>query len=89
MDILTRRKRFNQMRVSCHVCKDAQLNLAVIGGNQQVPRLRHKRVPNLSPELRSDRDVLEVRIHTTQATSGGNRLLEGGVNPAVRLHKFR
>ena len=49
MDILARRKRFNQMRVSCHVCKDAQLNLAVIGGNQQVSRLRHKRVPNLSP----------------------------------------
>ena len=51
MDILPRGKRLNQVWVTRHMRKDAQLNLAVVGGNEPVPLLRDEGVPNLSTQF--------------------------------------
>ena len=46
--------------------------------------------PDLAPELGADRDVLQVRIAAAQASGGGHRLIEAGVDPAgLRIHQLR
>ena len=51
MNVLPRRKRLNQVWIARHMREDAQLNLAVVGGNESVPLLRDEGVPNLATQL--------------------------------------
>ena len=51
MNILARCKRLNQVWIPRHMREDAQLNLAVVGGNEPVPLLRDEGVPNLSTQF--------------------------------------
>ena len=51
MNIFSSCKRLNQVWVARHMRKDAQLNLAVVGGNEPVPLLRDEGVPNLSTQF--------------------------------------
>jgi hypothetical protein len=89
MNILPRRESRDEVWVTSDMRKDAQLNLTVIGCHKSMPWLRNKRVPNLSPQLRSYRDVLQIWIYAAQPTSRGDRLLEGCVDATVCLHKLR
>ncbi len=62
------------------VGQDPELDLAVVGGEEQVPRLRHERLADAPPLRGADRDVLQVRVGGRDAAGGGHRLVERGVD---------
>ena len=79
-----------EVLVARDVGEDAQLDLRVVGRQQDEVRLAgHERAPDLAPELGPDRDVLEVRVGRRQATGRGDRLVEGRVEPPVGGHQGR
>src|SRR3546814_1988437 len=45
---------------------EPQLDLRIIGGDDDVARFRHEGVADLAADLGADRDVLEVRVGRTQ-----------------------
>src|SRR3546814_6143714 len=49
-----------------HVRREPQLDLRIIGGDDDVARFRHEGVADLAADLGADRDVLEVRVGRTQ-----------------------
>jgi hypothetical protein len=66
-----------------HVGEHAQLDLRVIGREQQMPVLGDEGVPDLAPLLGPDRDVLQVGVVRGQPAGGGRGHGIGGVDPAV------
>ena len=82
VDVLARAEGVDERRVAREVGEDAQLDLAVVGGEEEVARLGHEGLAD-APALRgADRDVLEVRVGRGEPAGGGDRLVEGGVDAA-------
>src|SRR3546814_1708074 len=52
-----------------HVRREPQLDLRIIGGDDDVARFRHEGVADLAADLGADRDVLEVRVRSEEHTS--------------------
>jgi len=48
-----------------------------------MARRRHERLSQLAPELRADRDVLEVRIRRRQPARRRDRLAQHGVHATL------
>ena len=71
--------------------EDPQLDLRVVGDQQQlILRPGNEGTADLPAELRSDRDVLQVRVRRAQSPGRRDGLVERGVNPAVsRIHQPR
>ena len=84
MDVGPARERVLEVLVARHVGEDPQLDLRVVGGEQDQVRLAgHERAADLAPELGADRDVLEVRIGRRQPAGRGDGLVERRVQPTV------
>ena len=67
VDVLALHERVDERRVLREVGEDAQLDLAVVGGEEEAPRLGHERLAD-APALRgADRDVLQVRVGRRRA----------------------
>ncbi len=63
MEVGVARERIAQVLVARDVGEDAQLDLAVVGGDQrQVLAAGHEGPPDPPSERRPDGDVLEVRV---------------------------
>ena len=82
MDVVAALERLDQRLVAGHVREHAQLDLRVVGGNQDVARVGDERAADLAPELGADRDVLQVRIAAAQTAGRRDRLVEAGVHAA-------
>ena len=82
VDVGAALERLLEMHVARHVGQDAQLDLAVVGGEQHAVGVAgHERVPDLAAQLGPDGDVLEVRVDRRQPAGRRDGLLEGGVQP--------
>src|SRR6185437_2113154 len=69
--------------VTGHVREDPQLDLRVVRGEQhEVGATGDERSSNAATEWRADRDVLKVRVLAREPAGRGDRLIEGGVQPA-------
>src|SRR5207237_1305748 len=62
MDVAATLKCRYKGRVIGKMRQQAELDLRVIGGEQQVARRRDERAPNLATATRADGDVLQVRV---------------------------
>ncbi len=85
VDVLVAGERISQARLAGDVREDAQLDLAVVGGDQPVPLLRDEGRADLPSELGADRDRLQVRIRGRKPAGRGSRLVERRVQAAIRL----
>src|SRR3954454_11108947 len=82
MDVGAPLERLLEMHVARDVSKDAQLDLAVVRGEQDdVVATGYERVSDAAAELRADGDVLQVRIGGAQTAGGCHGLMEAGVEP--------
>ena len=52
----------DQQRIVGKVRQQAQLDLRIVGGKQHISRLGDERCTDLAPKLRSNGNVLQVRI---------------------------
>src|SRR4030081_3023219 len=59
-----------------------QLDLRIIGGDQDVSWGGDEGAADLASKFGADRDVLQIWIGGGQAARRGNRLVEAGVNAA-------
>ena len=82
VDVLAARERVDQHLLARQVRQDAQLDLRVVGGDQDVAGLGDERAADVAPDLGADRDVLQVGIAAAQAPGRGDRLVEAGMDAA-------
>ena len=85
VQVLAGGERLDQALVLGEVGHHAQLDLAVVGGHQRLEALADDEAAADRPALvGADRDVLQVRVGRGQPAGRGHRLVEGGVDTAVR-----
>ena len=90
MQVLAGVEGLDEALVLGQVRHDAHLDLAVVGGQQLRIAVTHtERVPDPAPGLGADRDVLQVRLGRGQPAGGRDRLVERGMNPAIRGRRFQ
>ena len=88
MHVVTAVVGLHQHRLAGEVGEDAQLDLGVVGAEQQPALLGQEGLADAAGELRAHRDVLQVGVAAAQPARGGDRLVEVGVDPAgFRLHQ--
>jgi hypothetical protein len=71
-----------QAFIARQVRHDAQLDLRIVGRQQQVAGRRDEGLADAPALGRADRDVLQVRIGGRQPAGGRDRLVIGGVDRA-------
>jgi hypothetical protein len=89
MDVLARRKGGLQPRVARNVGQDPELDLGVVGGEEQLPGRRHEHAPDATAQGGPNRDVLEVGVGARQPPGGRHGLGVGRVEPPVGVHQDR
>ncbi len=89
MQVLPGVERFDEARVLRQVRHDAHLDLAVVGGEQQVvPVADDESVSDLPARVGAHRDVLQVRFGGREPAGRGDGLVERGVDSAVVGHRL-
>ena len=76
MDVLAAMERLDQHRVLAEMGQQPQFDLRVIHRHQAMAGGGDEGAANLAPQLRADRDVLQVGIAAAQAPGLGDRLVE-------------
>src|SRR5256885_15315377 len=89
MDVFSPRKGLAQLRLARDVSEDPQLDLRVVGRDELPAGLGGEGGPDLAPELRSDRDRLQVRVRGREPPRRSDRLVEGSVQAAVLAEQRR
>ena len=89
VDIFAFSEDFLEHVLAGDVGQQPQLDLRVVGRDQQVPRLGDEAGADLPPERGPDRDVLEVGVVGGQPAGGGRGLVERGVDPPVAGDQLR
>ena len=72
-------------RVAGQVRHDAQLDLRIVRRDDAVAFRRHEGLADTPPVLGTDGDVLQVRVTGREPPCGGDRLVEGRVDPSGPL----
>ncbi len=86
MNILAVGKTLLQRGDVRHVGEQAQLYLRVIGGDEAASGSGDEGLADASTFLRSDRNILQVRVGGGDAAGGGGGHLEAGVHaPGARI----
>ena len=83
VDILGSLISLDQALIAGHVGENAQLDLGVVGIQEQESVPRHKDLPNFPSKFHADRDILEVRLRTGDPSSRRDRLVKAAVDPAI------
>ena len=83
VDILGSLICLDQTLIAGHVGEDAQLDLGVVGIQEQESVPRHKDLPDLPSKLHADRNVLEVRLRAGDPACRRDRLVKAAVDPAI------
>ena len=92
MDVLAPLERFQQSRVLGYVGQHPQLDLRVVGGEQQPVRrsVSHERLSHLTTHLGADGYILQVWVAAGHSPRGRARLVVAGVHPSRRwIHHVR
>ena len=71
----------HQLPIPAQVREDPELDLAVVGGQEQAAIGGHEGVADAPTELGADGDVLEVRVGRAEPAGLGDRLVVSGVDP--------
>ena len=72
-------ERVHQHRIVGEVRQHAELDLRVVGRDEDAAGFGNDRAPDLAPKFGAHRDVLQVRVAAAQPAGGGHRLVEAGV----------
>ena len=83
MDVLAAREGGDQPGVGGEVGDAAQLDLVVVGDEQDVAGRRHEDAAELTALVSTHRDVVQVRAVRAEPTGAGDGLVERGVDPTV------
>ena len=75
MDVLPFAEGLQQVGVLREMCQQAQFYLRVVGREEQTARIRDNRLADETSALRTDRQVLQIRIGGREPTRGGNGLV--------------
>ena len=89
MEILPAEEGIDHGLVTGNMGKQTQLDLTVIGIDQNASFRGNEHPADLRSELLPNRDVLEIRFRGGKATCGRHRHLEVGMNPAIRRDNFQ
>jgi hypothetical protein len=81
VDVLPVHERLGQVRVLRQVRQQAQLDLAVVRGDQHAALRRDERAADLAPDVGPDRDVLQVGVGRRQPARRRDGLVEARVDP--------
>jgi len=82
MNVLSIPERFHQNRVARHMGQQAQFNLRIVRHDEFPSRTRDECRANLPAQLRSNGNVLQIRVRRREPSRGGARLVETGVQAA-------
>ncbi len=83
VNVLAAPERLQHRGILAHGGNDAQFNLRVVGTEQYMVGITgNKEVADATAALRSDRNVLQVRVGGRQAAGRGHCLVEGRVDAA-------
>ena len=84
MEVVPGAERLLERRIVRQVGHDAQLDLAVVGGEQALVSVAdHEALPDPPSLLGPDRDVLQVGVGGGEPAGGGDHLVVGRVDAAV------
>ena len=83
VDVLAAAERLDERRVAREVGEEAQLDLRVVGRDEEAPRRGDEGLPDRAPRLGPHGDVLEVRVVRGEAARRRDRLVEARVDPPV------
>ena len=89
MDVLAGAVGVEQERVLGEVGHEAELDLRVVGGHEQVAGGGDEGGADLAAEGGADGDVLQVGVGGGEAAGGGADLVEGGVDAAFGVDELR
>ena len=89
VDVLAGAVGVEQERVLREVGHQAQLDLRVVGGHEQVAGRGDEGGANLAAERGADGDVLQVGVGRREPAGGGADLVEGGVHAAFGVDQLR
>ena len=77
MNVGAAAERFDHVLVTAQMGHDTQLNLRIIGREEQsVSLIGNKSFANVAPQRFADGDVLQVRVRRAKPTGRGDRLIE-------------
>src|SRR5579872_1633055 len=82
VNVLGAAKSFDENRIFGKMRKDAQLDLGIIGGKQNVARLGDEGGANFAAELGANRNVLQIGIRGAETSGGGASLIDLRVQAA-------
>ena len=90
MDVFAIPERVDQHGIFRKVRHDAQFDLRVVGGEQYVALFCHKSSANFAAQLRSNGNILQIRIAGAQPARGRPGLRKTRVQPTrLRMNQFR
>ena len=91
VDVLAALEGLYHPLVATDVRHDAQLNLRIVGGQDNVVFVGgHESLADVATPLGAHRDVLQVRVHRAETPRGGDRLRERGVDaPRLGINQLR
>ena len=90
VDVKPRHKGLSHSAVPRNVRKQAQLDLGIVGVNEHASRLGgNKELPELSTKLRTDGNILQVRLSRGETAGSCTGLLEGGMHHALLVGQLQ
>ena len=84
MDVRIHPVRLNQLLIPGHMGQHTQLDLGIVRIREQIPLLRDKSPADQPAQLHAHGNILQVRLRGADPARRRDRLVQGGVNPAVR-----
>ena len=81
--------RCDQLRITRERCKDTELDLRIVGVDEDAAWLRHENGAEASTKLRTHRDVLQVRIRRRDTARRRHHLIKLPMDAAIRLNKVQ
>src|SRR4051812_27693360 len=83
MDVATGLESLHKSRIPREVCKQAQLDLRIIRGQQQPTLTRNESPPDIPAQFSPNRNVLQIGVTGGEPARTSYRLIERGVQSAT------
>ena len=83
MDILSLPVSLDQFLVARHMGQHPQLDLRIVRVQENKSIFRHKHFADQSSQFHPHRDILKIGLCAADPSCSGDRLIKGGMDPAV------